>query len=96
MATSVTGTKDFFDSEVGYQINYRWVPWRLEQYSLYTSAVMPDVNDFVKKAVRVPENYGKALERGRKAAERIRSKFVWEKAAERLVEIIKGDGDGVN
>lgn len=89
VATSVTGTKDFFDSEVGYPIRYQWTARRLEQYDLNTHVAMPDANDFVKKAVKVFSNYPKALRKGQAGADRIRSKFIWAKAAERLVEILK-------
>lgn len=90
VATSVTGTKDFFDSEVGYPIRYQWTNTRLDNYDLSTKIPLPDVNDFVVKATRVAENYHKALRKGERAAERIRSKFTWPKAAERLIQILEG------
>jgi glycosyltransferase involved in cell wall biosynthesis len=90
VATSVTGTKDFFDPEVGYTIKYQWMPSFLKNYDLHTAIAMPDVDDFIMKAVRVASNYPKALKKGEKAAERIWGKFTWPIAAQRLVDIVQG------
>jgi glycosyltransferase involved in cell wall biosynthesis len=93
VATSVTGTKDFFDPEVGYTIKYEWQDDHLRIYDLHTVFAMPDVNDFVMQAVEVAQQYPRALKKGERAAERIRGKFTWPIAAQRLVDIIRGQDD---
>ena len=94
IATSYSGTADFFNDDVGYSIRYKMTDIELEHYNLKTQCAVPDTNDLLAKMIFVFRNYGLALRKGRRASERIKNKFTWLKAAQRLVEIINGDNNG--
>jgi len=95
IATKYTGTADFFDSYVGYPIRYKMKQFNHQHYKLQTFQAVPDVEDMVLLMNHVYHNYKEALRKGRKAADRIRHKFTWPKAAERLVEIVREKANGI-
>jgi hypothetical protein len=49
----------------------------------------PSVMSMCEKMLEVYGNYGEALRRGKKASERIHSKFTWDIAGSRLSEILE-------
>lgn len=89
IATKYSGTADFFDEYVGYPIKYELRRFYHGQYELQTHAAAPSVEDMAEKMLKVYTDYTEARVKGRKAAQRIRHKYTWQKAAERLVEIIR-------
>lgn len=89
IATSVTGTADFFDEQVGYPIKHTIERQNLDNYDLKTRGYVPDIKDMVAKMVRVMENYDEASRFGAKASNRIKTKFTWERSAARLDSIIR-------
>jgi glycosyltransferase involved in cell wall biosynthesis len=91
ISTNVTGVREFFNAEVGYEIDYRIDEVDLrDYYKLKTRGYYPDTKDFVEKMIYVYQHYyGEALHKGKKASERIHSKFTWARSAERLADIIK-------
>lgn len=90
IATPVTGCLDFFDETVGYPIKYHIYEQDLMNgYNMKARAYMPDTKDFIAQMVGVMQNYEKAIKKGEKASERIRTKFTWENSGKRLYEILK-------
>jgi len=86
---------DFFDERVGYEIGYsmgeaevRFVgDGRIEK----TQVAFPNIVQLIEKMIAVYGDYRSALKRGRRASERISSKFTWQNSARKLVEIIEGN-----
>lgn len=89
IATRYSGTADFFDNYVGYTIQYKMFNFNLEAYQLRADMATPDVADLINQMNHVFNHYKEALQKGKKAAERIRHYYTWPRAAQRLVEIIK-------
>lgn len=90
IATPVTGCLDYFDDTVGYPIRYSEYEQDLRvNYGIMSRGYLPDTKDFIETMIRTMVNYDKALKRGRRASERIRSKFTWEASGKRLYEIIR-------
>lgn len=88
IATQYSGTADFFDSYVGYPIRYDLRQFYHGQYDLHTHSAAPQVEHLAELMVQVYNNYTEAKVKGKLAARRIRHKFTWQKAAQRLVEIL--------
>lgn len=93
IATNYSGVTDFFDSSVGFSLQYKLGETE-QQFVGYlgkvkTECAFPDVNDLVRKMVFVAKNYRKALELGKKASIRIKNRFTWEKSAKTLVTTIQ-------
>ncbi|MEO0166746.1 MAG: glycosyltransferase [candidate division WOR-3 bacterium] len=84
-----TGIADFFDDYVGYTVKWELKEIDLPHYNLKTSCPFPDPFDIFHRMVYVVKNYKEALQKGKKASERVRNKFTWEKAGLRLYEILK-------
>jgi len=89
IAPKHTGMADFFDDYVGYTVRWSLRPVDLLVYDLKTTCPFPDVPDIISRMKEIIANYKEALQKGKKAAERIRNRYTWPKAAERLVEILK-------
>lgn len=89
VATSVTGTKDFFDNEVGYVIDAekRDIEVKGEMHGVY----VPDPVSMIHQMEQCFYDYqtGKAQRKAKKAAERIRKDFTWDISANSLIEIIR-------
>lgn len=88
IATRYSGTADFFDSYVGYEISYKMFNFNLQAYQLRADMATPSVDDLIQKMAYVYHNYNEARRKGRLASRRIHHYFTWPKAAQRLVEII--------
>jgi glycosyltransferase involved in cell wall biosynthesis len=88
IATRYSGPEDFFDSYVGYCIDYRLQHYYLEPYNLHTEMAAPSIEHLIEQMAYVVAHYTEAKVKARKAAERIRHKFTWPKAAQRLVQIL--------
>jgi glycosyltransferase involved in cell wall biosynthesis len=93
IATGYSGPADFFDSYVGYPIDYKLQHYYLEHYNLHTEMAAPSIDHMIELMSHVVNNYKEARIKARKAAERIRHKFTWQKAAQRLVQILE-DSNG--
>lgn len=90
IATPVTGCTEYFDETVGYPIQYSIFEQDLAiNYGLKARGYVPDTRDFVQQIINVMQNYDAALKKGRKASDKIRSKFTWERSGQRLAEIIR-------
>jgi len=90
ISLSATGQADFFDEVVGYPVKYSLEELHLDEYEgLDTKAHIPDTQDFIEQMLRVAREYPKALQKGRRASERIHKKFTWELSGQRMAEILK-------
>lgn len=89
IAPEHTGMAEFFDERVGYTIGYTTVEQRLKNYALTTQVYLCNVEDIVKRMIQIYRNYPEALCRGKRASERIHTKFTWDKSAQRLRDIIE-------
>lgn len=88
IATAVTGCADFFDDDVGYSLKYEMHEQELLNYQCKATGYVPSVNDLVAKMIHVRTHYAEALGKGKKASARILTKFTWDKAAQRLRDIV--------
>jgi glycosyltransferase involved in cell wall biosynthesis len=88
-----SGVTDFFDSSVGFVLQYR-IGKTEQQFvghfdKVESECAYPIPEDLFTKMMFVMKNYRRALELGKKASLRIKRNFTWEKSAATLVETIK-------
>jgi len=93
-----SGVTDFFDSSVGFPVQYKIGKTEQKFVGHYdtveTECAFPVPDDLMRKMVFVVNNYRKALELGKKASIRIKKQFTWEKSASVLVQAIQGVENG--
>lgn len=94
IASAVTGTKDFFDNEVGYVVRTNKRKIHLTNWDVETSCSVPDNEHLADLIIKVALEYNKALKKGRRAARWIRQCFTWKRSAQRLIKIIRGEEGG--
>lgn len=90
------GQVDFISGKEGYPLKFTMAGikamtptpegWRVD---LATKAASADVDHLVRRMVQVYEDYDTALEKGKRAAERIRKDITWDKSAQRFMEIVQ-------
>jgi glycosyltransferase involved in cell wall biosynthesis len=90
-----TGIKDYFDSYVGYVCKTHIKTVFLENYALYSQWHYPDINDIVGLMNHVLNNYDEAVQKGKLARKRIEN-FSWQKAGQRMAEVLKEIGNGLH
>ena len=88
IATNVTGVSDFFNDDVGYSIKHYIKEFPMRDFKLLARGYVPDAKDMIEKMIHVYKYYREALKKGKKASDRIHSKFTWEKSGERLKDIL--------
>jgi glycosyltransferase involved in cell wall biosynthesis len=90
IAVSETGCKDFFDGDVGFTVkNDIKDLGELPNYKLdKCRAYVPDTQDFLDTMVNVVRDYDRALRKGKRASDRIRTQFTWERSGKRLGDIL--------
>lgn len=92
ISTYYSGVTDFFDNSVGYPVKYKMgkgvVEFRGDGYKEETEIAYPDVEEFVECMFQVMKNYRKALDKGKAASMRIKSKFTWENSAQNLIDLL--------
>jgi len=92
IAPLYSGVTEFFDRDVGYPVGYEMCnstftfPSRPELGDQPTQVCFPNVADISKWMVWIAQHYEEALEKGRKAHERLKNEFTWERAAKLLVD----------
>lgn len=89
IAPPITGCADYFDDSVGYTVKHDIRHSEFSNYKIISRIYCPDANDVVKKMFDVMKNYQDALRRGRRASNRILTKFTWDKSARRLRDIME-------
>jgi glycosyltransferase involved in cell wall biosynthesis len=89
VATSHTGTSDFFDDSVGYVIEHQIRTQELANYKLTTTGFAPDAQSMLDRMFEVMRDYKKALKKGRAASHRILQDFTWDRSAQRMHEILR-------
>lgn len=88
IATAVTGCADFFDESVGYPIQYTEKEHYLSNYEVRAGSYFPETEHLARLMMYVYHNYSSALRKGKKASDRIHSKFTWDRSASRLFDIV--------
>lgn len=93
IATEYSGVTDFFDETVGYPVSHFLdevdiIDQTGEKVQSVTGA-FPKVEEIVERMIEVVGDYRTALKKGERASKRIRSKFTWPLAAQRLVNIMQ-------
>ena len=89
IATNVTGVTEYFNSDVGLEIKHSTQEIDLaEQYGIKARSYIPDYADLVGRCLQTMRFYPQALKMGKKASDRIHSKFTWPRSASRLRDII--------
>lgn len=103
VATHYGGMLDYFDEEVGYPLGYfignaEFTFPRSDgrHIRVWSRLGMPEVGDLAGWMDYIPNHYDEALEKGKKAHERIAEFFTWELSAERLVSLMKLEIDRRN
>lgn len=89
------GPRDFADETIGYPLNKYWfnpldVILKVDKKGnviKHHTAVVPDPKEILHHMMRIYENYPLALEKGRRASERMHGQYTWAQAAARFVEI---------
>lgn len=94
IAPKHTGHSMFFSDYVGYPCKYDQRKCYEPNYELESNCYFTDTVDIINLMWHVYTNYNEALEKGKLASERIRNKFTWKKAAERMVRILEGADNG--
>ena len=61
----------------------------LQNYDIKARGYVPKAQDVINKMISVAKNYDKARRKGKAASERIRSKFTWKIAGQRLASILR-------
>lgn len=89
IAARVTGVCEFFDSRVGYEIDYKVQEHELRDYNMTARIYKPDPISLVQKMLYVLKNYDEALRKGKEASDRMKTKFTWEQSAHRIAKIIR-------
>lgn len=85
-----TGCSEFFDHEVGFPIGYELRENKIANYGNMKSQIyVPSLQDTIQQMVNVIQNYEYALNKGKRASERVHRKFTWERAASRMNDIIQ-------
>jgi len=85
--TAHSAMLDYADSSIGYPItDYEMIPFYRndERYAL---GAMPSADAILARMEEIYRDYPAALERGRAASERMRTRFTWRQAAEKFIEI---------
>ena len=89
IATNITGVQEYFNSEVGFEIQHSIQEIDLaEQYGIKARSYVPIMQDVVNNMAAVMRFYPVALHKGKKASERIHKKFTWTRSGQRLFDII--------
>lgn len=90
IATDATGSKDFFDKDVGYPVKWDFAVAEMREYNLGKARVFtPDTHDFVRQIMNVIRDYDTALAKGKAGSRRIHSQFTWEMSGKRLGDIVR-------
>lgn len=93
IATNYSGLTDFFDSKVGYPIDYSLgdgeITFLGDKLKENTKIAFPNVEEIVANMVWIRDNYKQALKVAEKGSIRIRTRFTWEKSAETLVGVFE-------
>jgi len=95
--TPWSGPVDFCDETTGYPLNFKFSPVRTIGFdeekkpfiSNESTAADPSVEHLVRRMIQVYKDYDKALQKGKRAAQRIRDGFTWDISARHMIKIIQ-------
>jgi len=90
IATHYSGVTDFFDKDVGYEIDYDMdegtVTFPATGMKVTTEVARPNVETLLRHMVYVYENYEEAVKLGKKAHYKIAQNFTWPISAKKLID----------
>lgn len=96
--TPWSGPRDFCSHVEGYPVKYKFVPIKTKEITAEgatgrvmheSRAASADVNSIVNEMERIYLAYDTAIEKGKKAADRIRRDITWDKSANSFIKIIE-------
>ena len=88
--THWSAMQDYADSSIGYPLK-RFKAAEVHFDNGFTSGgVEPSKREIVEKFHQVYHGYETALDKGRRASERMHGQYTWDHAAERFIEICRG------
>lgn len=95
--TDWSGPRDFISDREGYPLRWHYtkvtaltpLPDGTVKKELESYAASADIDHLVRRMEQVYLDYGKALEKGKRAAERVRQGFTWEISAKSFVGILE-------
>ena len=88
--TNYSAMKDY---AIGYPLNFKYSPYEFKDGEK-TVCAEPDKQVLKNLMFKVYNNYSEALDRGKRASERMHTQYSWKQAAERFIEIcIKHKGE---
>jgi hypothetical protein len=93
VATNFSGVTEFFDDKVGFPVGYDFEKTEVRS-PIYgslgeTRAAKPKVKELAEVMIWIRLNYKEALKKGKLASLRIKTKFTWERSAERLIQVMR-------
>jgi len=90
IANNVTGVKDWFDNNVGYSLTNHERQIEATNYgNMMCTTYEPDLQSIVERVFEVKNNYAEALARGNRGSKRMKDKYTWDMAGQRLASILK-------
>lgn len=90
LATNVTGVRDWYDQQVGYELDWKYESIKATNYGdMLVSTHSPILNDLVQKVFSIKNNYQEALAKGKTGSRRMHKKFTWEQAGIRLAKALE-------
>jgi glycosyltransferase involved in cell wall biosynthesis len=92
------GPRDFIDEKCGYPVKWKFSQVHAmkvdnrgnREIESVSYAAFAEVSDIVHRMEQIYHGYAAALEKGRRAAARIRAGFTWDISARSFLDIIKG------
>ena len=90
LATNVTGLKDWYDLQVGYELAWKYEPLEATNYgNMIVNTHSPILRDVIEKVFYIKDHYQEALKKGKTGSRRMHSKFTWEQAGIRLAKVLE-------
>jgi glycosyltransferase involved in cell wall biosynthesis len=90
IANPVTGVKEWFDNQVGYTLTYHERQIEATNYgNMLVTTYEPDLQSIIDRVFEVKNNYKEALRRGKRGADRMKKKFTWDMAGQRLARVLE-------
>lgn len=83
-----TAMVDYFDDSVGYSVPWEAKKSQLKNYDLEADCFIPSAQGTLDAILQIHNDYKTAAVKGRKASDRMRLKFTWDRAGERLAQIL--------
>ena len=87
IATNVTGVRDWFDLQVGYDLDWTPIPVKATNYGdMMVSTFSPILQSVIDQVSYVYTHYDEALAKGKRGSKRMHDKFRWEQQGIKLAK----------